>query len=115
MKPVAIDRDSVCMGDDVDDHRSHLELEDGLSLSQAIARIRDQYSLASIAGGKATWTILADGQPIGLEAQQWPDRAFTTDPDQPFLATAVHFRYHCQRDPEVALEELRTGKPVPRR
>ncbi len=112
---VAVGRDSVAMGDDVYDHRLTVEVDDGLSLAQAVAKVRETYRLASIAGGRATWTVLADGEPVALEAQQWADREFTVDPDQPFQASSLHFRYHCQRDPDTALAELRAGNPVPRR
>lgn len=107
---INLTRDSVAMGDDVDaPHAHHFSMPDGSTLNQVLQVVLRQHYLASIAGGKATWVALLDQRPIAVLAQQW-QQPVLLGPDlvlPPNVAVQLHFRYHTQQDPEVALAELR--------
>jgi hypothetical protein len=68
--------------------------------------------LASIEGGKATWSA-ASNIPLAVIAQQWSDPKPL--PGLPFAARRldvrgdtlrIHFSYHAQQDPDVVYEVL---------
>ncbi|KAB1903516.1 hypothetical protein F8279_23525 [Micromonospora sp. AMSO1212t] len=50
----SIDRDSVCMGDDVDSHRVTLDVRPHRTLGSLLAQALRKYRLASV-GGEVSW------------------------------------------------------------
>lgn len=118
-----IQRDSVCMADDVDaPHEDEISVTDWTVGAIATA-IRNRDYLAMISGGLATWILRTDkpdGTPIAVIAQQWrapkclvPESnsilEMVCNPDSP----AVYVQYHCQVDPDLVLSALRNGQPLP--
>ena len=71
-----------------------------------IRRAADPGWLATIVGGKATWSVVSDG-PLAVVAQQWSEPRYL-----PFLedkwvkavrrdgALRLHFNYHAQLSPD---------------
>lgn len=51
---ISIDRDSVCMGDDVDSHRVLLDVRPQRTLGSLLAEALRRYPLASV-GGEISW------------------------------------------------------------
>ncbi|MDO3686384.1 hypothetical protein [Micromonospora sp. C28ISP2-4] len=51
---ISIDRDSVCMGDDVDSHRVTLDVRPDRTLGSLLAQALREYRLASVAG-EVSW------------------------------------------------------------
>ena len=108
-------RESVCAGDDIDlphDARHEIEAD---KLEDALLWIARCGFLPTISGGRATWSA-ASNMPIAVFAQQWDSpRILLMQPlemhrkrfkyDGDFLQ--IHFNYHMQIDPEIAVEVLR--------
>ena len=76
---IHLTRDSVCAGDDVDaPHTRTMSFADEMPLDSVVDEISRSGYLASIVGGKATWSVVA-GQPIAVIAQQWSQPKFLPD------------------------------------
>lgn len=102
---VELTRDSVAAGDDGDaPHHQSLHLPDDASLDDAVSAALARNYLASIAGGKATWLVVADGTVSAVVAQQWAQPRWLADTRRPAPAT-IHFRYLSQRDPDEVYDE----------
>jgi hypothetical protein len=109
---IIVTRDSVAAGDDVDaPHRREFTFPNDTPLLAALTVIAQSSYLASIFGGRATWSVVS-GIPLAVVAQEW------TLPQSLFLGTEenldirnsalhLHFNYHAQISPEVVLEILR--------
>ncbi|WLI14828.1 MULTISPECIES: hypothetical protein [Pseudomonas] len=121
MLEVAIDRDSVHAGDDLESHATSITLDPSATLRALIKVIQGMGYLPGINGGKATWIICSSGKPIGVLAQQWPEPKLTTPPesivDQYFGNTEPRllFRYWCQADPDQVFLQLKAGNEPPSR
>jgi hypothetical protein len=111
---VCVTRESVAAGDDIDaPHTRSFSLPDSLSMLQLVSAIVSAGYLASISGGKATWSAVS-GIPLAVVAQQWSAPRAIPWPE-PQLADLdwrdgvlyVHFNYHTQLDPEVVLRILK--------
>jgi len=111
---VRVTRDSVAAGDDIDaPHSRVFSLPDSLLTLQLISRVLAEGYLASINGGKATWSVVSS-VPVAVVAQQWSEpRAIPWPEPLPSElewrdeALCVHFNYHAQLDPELVLEVLK--------
>jgi hypothetical protein len=111
---IHLTRDSVCAADDVDaPHTRTMSFADEMPLDSVIDEISRSGYLASIVGGKATWSVVA-GQPIAVIAQQWSQPKFLPDHATNLSllkgadgVTRVHFRYHVQDDPNTVFATLR--------
>ncbi|WP_053170877.1 hypothetical protein [Streptomyces sp. SBT349] len=111
-----MDRDSVAMGDDVLPHAETIEMPPETSLADVVAHLRERHYLATIAGGRATWILVAD-RPLAVVAQQWNEPRFLVDASRPISSFGVEgrgvslmFRYWKQHDPDAVLEELAAGR-----
>lgn len=113
---IHLTRDSVCAGDDVDaPHARTMSFADEAPLDSVIDEIMRSGYLASIAGGKATWSAVAR-HPIAVVAQQWSQPRFLPGhaANLSLLKGAdgvarLHFRYHMQEDPNTVFTTL-TGQ-----
>ena len=116
-------RDSVCAGDDCDaPHELVLPIRDKSLRSVTNCLLGAQY-LASIAGGRATWILQADGEegrPLAVLAQQWSEPRFLVEADsdvstyiQRDANPHLYLRYWCQADSERVFECLQRGEPLP--
>lgn len=106
---IAIDRDSVSMGDDAERHADVMEFPEGTSLRDVLAQVCDAYDL----GSNTTWAVEIDGEAVALEARrpgQPGDQRFLTDPEAPFNGAAIHFRYFQQRDPDEVFAALQATR-----
>jgi hypothetical protein len=125
---LAIDRDSVCAGDDCQSHAARLSVPPEMPLHEVIELAQRACPLARIAGGQATWLVDTQGcgeACIGVVAQQWATPKLLLDPAtlareiwssengaRPFV---LYFRYWCQADPEAVFEALKSGGELPPR
>jgi hypothetical protein len=119
---VRLDRDSVHAGDDFESHESSIVLSDSLSVEAAIAEIRSNGYLPTIAGGKATWLIESTGtgkRCIGVLAQQWVvPRLFipaSTSLKSHFgmAEPSFSFIYWCQANPATVYSAVKSGGALP--
>jgi hypothetical protein len=117
---INIDRTSVAMGDDIRPHAQTFDLPSETSLAEVVAYILKLNFLATIAGGKATWILIAD-RPLGVVAQQWTEPRFLVESSKPISSfgmdvhgVSLMFRYWKQHDPDHVFEELAAGRE-PRR
>jgi hypothetical protein len=117
---ITVDRSSVAMGDDVLPHAQTIDVPAETSLADIVTDLLGQRFLASIAGGKATWILVAD-RPLAVVAQQWDEPRFLVDSSRPIGSFGVEgsgvslmFRYWMQRDPDYVFGELLAGRE-PRR
>ena len=66
MIEIIIDRDSVCMADDMDSHEKTFLINRQLKLSDFIEEIINSRYLPYIFGGKATWVIKHKNKPLAV-------------------------------------------------
>jgi hypothetical protein len=119
---IVIWRDSVAAGDDVDaPHELKLTLPAHESLDSLVTRVIQSSSLASIAGGKATWILKSGERALAVVAQQWPAASFLVSAEvsaRSYLSGGecdLEFVYWCQVDPDRVFDCLANGKPLPDR
>jgi hypothetical protein len=116
-----VNRDSVCAADDIETHGKVLTVPAAASALELVAAALRACPLPRIAGGKATWLIELSGEYIGVVAQQWTAPRLTIPPDADAgalcdgKAAVLHFRYHCQSNPERTIAAVVAGTPLPRR
>jgi hypothetical protein len=117
-------RDSVAAGDDADaPHEWILPVSPDATVSdvvERVLRVSPRY-LASIGGGRATW-ILETGRPIAVVAQQWEEPRYLVPASVPVWSVVspasrphLQARYWCQVEPELVVDALRSGAPLPDR
>jgi len=110
---IELTRDSVCAGDDCDaPHAERFTLPSPLPLLETLGLIKASRYLASIAGGRATWVAILDGEPIGVVAQQWDSpRIYPGCETRPIRDGArLDFAYRAQEDPEETFLRRRGGR-----
>jgi hypothetical protein len=117
---VSVDRSSVAMGDDALPHAQTIDVQAGTPLADVITYLLETHFLALIAGGEATWILVAD-RPLAVVAQQWDEPRFLVDSSRPISSfsaggrgVSLMFRYWRQHDPDQVFEELAAGRE-PRR
>ena len=103
---ILLTRDSVAMGDDDDaPHHREMNIADDTSLQAVIKAVLQSRYLATIGGGKATWTIISR-IPIAIVAQQWTEpKILMPAPSLSSLDFSdnvlyMHFDYRTQQDPD---------------
>ena len=109
---VRLTRESVAMGDDADaPHHYEITVADDASLSAIIKVVVQSHYLASIAGGRATWTVISR-IPIAVVAQQWAESRMLTPVSSLSSLNfsgnvlSIHFDYRAQQDPDLVYEEF---------
>ncbi|GGT53505.1 hypothetical protein [Actinomadura citrea] len=117
---VEVDRGSVAAGDDVLPHARRFDVPPETSLGDVVAGLLERRFLALIAGGRATWILVAD-RPLAVVAQQWDEPRFLVDASGPISSfgddggrVSLMFRYWMQHDPDHVFAELAAGRE-PRR
>ncbi|MEV7773823.1 hypothetical protein [Kitasatospora sp. NPDC086791] len=124
---ILLTRDGVAAGDDADAPHAEVLLPDGLDLPAALVALGlPRPRLPLIGGGRATWVVrAADGTPLAVLAQQWPEPrplpaglgplaelaepTGPAGPDRPEGQDAtvrLHVEYRRQRDPDTEYERL---------
>lgn len=114
------DRDSVAAGDDDDSHRTERNIAPQSSLNEVLVWDRRARYLPPIWGDRATWSVIVNGSIVAVVAQQWDEPRYLVDAMTPMerladatLTVTIHYRYHCQIDPDLVFERLQTGQPLP--
>ena len=106
---VHLTRDSVANGDDA--YPKELIINDDAGLVEILRVVSRSNFLASIGGGKATWTVISR-IPIAVVAQQWVEpKMLMPVPSLSSLnflgnALSLHFDYCVQQDPDLVYEEF---------
>jgi len=118
-----IQRDSVCMADDMDAPHEDQIVVANWSVGTVATTIINRHYLALISGGLATWILRTDdydGTPIAVIAQQWQDPKFLVPESSSILemvrdrdSPSAYLQYYCQVDPDCVLSALRNGQPLP--
>ena len=68
---IRLTRDSVAAGDDVDaPHEKTFQLHPAERIASLVAKIRENRFLPTIHGGKATWFLYIDAEPICLMTEE---------------------------------------------
>jgi hypothetical protein len=117
---VTVDRMSVAAGDDAVPHARHIDVPSDRRLSELVSDLVEQHYLASIAGGRATWILMAGRRPLAVLAQQWSEPRYLVDPALPISSfgtaggVSLMFRYWLQHDPDHVFAELVAGREPPR-
>ncbi|MFG2907762.1 hypothetical protein ACGF13_22195 [Kitasatospora sp. NPDC048286] len=116
---ILLTRDSVSAGDDADaPHAEAVTLPDGLDTPAALAALGlPRPRLPLIGGGRATWVVRgADGSPLAVLAQQWPQPRPLPAGRGPLEhlagadgAVRLHLEYRRQTDPVAEYERLLPG------
>ena len=119
---VKVSRDSVCAGDDVEDHRAVFFVEKSGTLTELIGLAIKACPLASIYGGKATWIICLpkkEFRNIGVLAQEWSAPklivAGETNAEEYFGSQeiCIDFKYWCQANPIEVYAAVNSGTELP--
>lgn len=63
---IILDRDSVCMGDDMDSHEKTIKITRPMKLSDFIDMVINLRYLPYIYGGKATWVMRYQNKPLAV-------------------------------------------------
>lgn len=92
-------------------HRREFTFPNDTPLLSALTMITQSGYLASIFGGRATWSAVS-GIPLAVVAQEWalPQSLFVGAEENLDIrnsALYLHFNYHAQISPEVVFEILR--------
>lgn len=112
---IEVDRGSVAAGDDVLPHARRFDVPPETSLGDVVAGLLERRFLALIAGGRATWILVAD-RPLAVVAQQWDAPRFLVDASRPIgsfgdgSTVSLMFRYWKQHDPVRVFAELAAGR-----
>ena len=122
---VAVDRDSVCAGDDGESHLTSFSVSASTTIGEFLQVIKVALYLASIQGGNATWLIDCISQNekrcIGVAAQQWSTAQLLIPPDTLLVnllsgsESLLYFRYWAQADPSVVFACMQSGQALPNR
>jgi hypothetical protein len=111
---IKLTRTSVCAADDVDaPHAKAMTVPDDIPLDELARIVQKDYIPMNIAGGKATWSLVAT-EPLAVLAQQWRDPKLVWQFHLDLAAlkgedgsVRLHVNYHVQVDPDIVLEVLR--------
>ena len=120
---IKFDRDSVCLGDDIDSHNVSFDVDEEMTIDDFIKFLYSKANIARIGGGEATWILqLRNGRfyiDIAVFAEQWntvkyfSTTFFTTGEIIKIYNSNEFFaKYLGQKDPEMVydnLKELRFG------
>jgi len=114
---IELTRASVCAADDCDaPHAKLMTVPDDTPLEELARIVQRDYVPGNIAGGEATWSLVAD-RPLAVLAQQWREPKLVRQLPLQLAelkgqhgSVKLHVNYHAQVDPEIALEILRELK-----
>ena len=56
---ITVDRDSVCMGDDVDSHKRTVVLDDGASCGDLLRMLQGSNFFSNVSGNDVVWVLTA--------------------------------------------------------
>jgi len=112
MVSLVVDRDSVCMADDINPHAMQINLPTGATLADAMSAIDAARFLDSV---RQFIFIVRDGEhgrPLALMRSRY--LRYVADPAQCLADQSVlHFEYHLQDDLTALWEALRSPDQVP--
>ena len=109
---VRINRDSVCAGDDVEDHDEMRRYEPQMKFGYVVQSILNSGFLPIYEGSNAAWIIVVDDKPIGVASGKWLKPKFTINPDTELRSVCVaqpsiiYFQYNCTEDPDILFNAL---------
>jgi len=120
---IAVDRESVCAGDDCVSHKATFSVAASCNVLDVLDAAWCACPLAGIAGGQATWLIdvAGSGNCIGVMAQQWHQPKLLIQPETSAadlfedMEPSLYFRYWCQSNPDAVLEAVQSKTPLPAR
>lgn len=95
---ITVNRSSVCMGDDINDHERMVELKDGASCRDLLDFLRSSGFFACVSGNNVVWVLTAGGVCIlvyytktGRVSQLIPETRLARICEKGKL----HFNYYC--------------------
>ncbi|MCE5286096.1 MAG: hypothetical protein LLG02_09660 [Pelosinus sp.] len=114
---IFINRDSVCMGDDMDSHEVKLEINDATTVYYLTLKIRETKYLPSIGGGKATWVLKYNNEPLAVVAQEWTEPKYLINKNERVKKLLIeggkpeiYFEYILQENPDIVFSKLRNAR-----
>jgi hypothetical protein len=111
---ILINRESVCMGDDCENHELKIKINESTTLRELIINLINMRYLASIAGGKAVWVLKFHTQLLAVIAQEWNKPQYLVNANikvYDLLNTCdkpeLFFEYLMQINPNIVYQKLR--------
>ena len=120
---IMFDRDSVCLGDDINSHNVSFDVDEKMTIDDLIKFLYSGANIARIGGGEATWILqLRNGHfymDIAVFAEQWNSVKYFSTPFSTigefikiYHSNQFYAKYLGQKDPEAvynSLKDLRFG------
>ena len=97
---VRIDRDSVCAGDDIEEHEELRRYEPQMKFGYVIQSILNSGFLPIFEGSSVAWVVVVDSKAIGVVCGQWSTPKLIINLDTPVheacgaQPSTIHFQYH---------------------
>jgi hypothetical protein len=89
---IKLTRDSVCMGDDVEDHTKIIRVVAAMTTAETILRVAEKY-LANVAGSGHSWSCILNGTECAVIKGNCAN--ITSIADVSFLeVNNLHFKYN---------------------
>lgn len=123
MFDIVIDRDSVCMADDIDSHEKTIQIDQPLKLSDLIEEVLNLRFLPYISGGKAVWAIKYKSKPLaviqltdyGSKVSKVKTKFFVGNPEltellKYDLEKKISFGYYAQENYNNVFKKLKDEK-----
>jgi len=111
---IVISRESVCLGDDCEDHNLKINIRETTTLNEIILDLFNRRYLASIDGGKATWVFKYHTQLLAVIAQEWDKPQYLVDKDikinnllNSCEKPELFFEYLAQINPDIVYKKLK--------
>lgn len=96
---IKINRDSVCMGDDINSHEKEITLSASISLKEFIGKLQERY-IPSVAGPVAIWLLRINDKNICLFNQNG-NSILRLDNEDKIIDngnTVAFLKYYAQKD-----------------
>ena len=111
---IHVERDSVCMGDDVNaPHRASYELSNVQTIKQLINYLDKKYNLAGVSATTIAW-VLKSTKPLAVFAPVWDEPRLLVEEDEALSSLIedqhvlhLHFAYIIRCDPEEVYQALK--------
>lgn len=110
---IYMDRTSVCLGDDMEDHKQIMKIKQNCSVIELSKFIKIKY-LPKIGGGNATWVLEYNKEKIAVIAQQFDNplllinnkrvKELVANEDK---TPTFFLDYKAQEDPYITLEKIK--------
>ncbi len=117
MLNVVVQRESVCMADDMEDHSIIVKIEEMKTLREFLLYMLNTKYLAKISGGKATWVLCCNDIILAVVAQEWDHPKYLQSPDAKITKfmegnskVEMNFKYLAQINPDKTYIELLESK-----